>query len=85
MSVYNAEEAIQFFLTYGFRVDEELVNEWVTEKNRNVSLTGENRQIVEADLYSYNEWCLVKGTAFEEGIDDETRITRLLEEVSELR
>ena len=85
MSVYNAKEAIQFFKTFGFRVDEELVNEWVAENNRNVSLTGETRQMLEADLYCFNEWCLIKGTAFEEGIDDKTKITRLLEEVSELR
>lgn len=85
MSVLNAEAVIQFFKTYAFRVDEDLVREWVAENNRNTSFTCGTRQVAEADLYRFNDWCFAKGTAYEEGIDDKTKIARLLEEVSALK
>jgi hypothetical protein len=85
MSVLNEEEAIHFIKSYGFRVDEESVKEWIKENNKKANRTCESRPINENDLYSYNNWCVVKGTAYEEGIDDKTKIARLLEEVSLLK
>ncbi|WP_088049438.1 hypothetical protein [Virgibacillus dakarensis] len=85
MSILNAEEAIRFFKSYGFRVDEGSVKEWVKENNKQANTTCKNRPIEEQDLYRYNDWCYVKGTAYEEGIDDKTKISRLLEEVSLLK
>lgn len=85
MSVLDAKEAIRFFKSYGFRVDEESVKEWVEDKNQKAELTCGSRPIVEEDLYRYNDWCSVKGTAYEEGIDDRTKIARLLEEVTQLK
>lgn len=85
VSVLNAEEAIRFFKSYGFKVDEDSVKEWVEDNNKKANTICESRPIVEDDLYRYNDWCFVKGTAFEEGIDDKTKITRLLEEVSLLK
>jgi hypothetical protein len=85
MSLLNTEEAIRFFNSYGFRVDEGSVKEWVEENNKRANSMGETRQIVEDDLYRYNDWCYVKGTAYEEGIDDKTKIKRLLEDVSLLK
>jgi len=43
------------------------------------------RQVIEDDLYRNNDWCRVKGTHYEEGIDDKTKIARLLEEVASLK
>ncbi|MGG1815094.1 hypothetical protein ABDI16_24120, partial [Cytobacillus firmus] len=37
------------------------------------------------DLYYFNEWCRWKGTPYEEGIDDQTKIARLLEEINDLQ
>jgi hypothetical protein len=85
MSVLNPEEAIRFFKSYGFGVDEESVKEWVKENNMKANTTCESRPIIERDLYRYNDWCAVKGTAYEEGIDDKTKIARLLEEVTLLK
>jgi hypothetical protein len=85
MSVLNVEEVIKFFKSYGFRVDEESVREWVKDNNKKANRTGESRPIIEDDLLRYNHWCIVKGTAYEDGIDDNTKITRLLEEVELLR
>lgn len=36
-------------------------------------------------MYNFSDWLRVKGTAYEEGIDDKTKIVRLLEEVADLR
>jgi len=85
MSILIVEEAIRFFKSYGFRVDEKSVREWVTEINKKANPTHTRRQIVEEDLYRYYDWLCVKGTAYEEGIDDKTKINRLLDEVSYLR
>jgi alanyl-tRNA synthetase len=85
MSVLNAEEAIRFFKTYGFKLDEESVREWVKEYNRSADIPWESRTIQEDDLYTYNHWCFVKGTAYEEGIDDSIKNARLLEEIAELK
>jgi hypothetical protein len=59
MSLLNTEEAIRFFKSYGFRVDEGLVKEWGEENNKRVNSIGENRS-VEDDPYRYNDWCYVK-------------------------
>ena len=80
MSVINAEDAIHFFNSYGLKVDERSVIEWVREHNKKSDVYSQSRQIVEDDLYSYNDWCMVKGTAYEVGINNETKISRLLDE-----
>jgi hypothetical protein len=85
MSILNAEEAIRFFKSYGFRVDKESVKEWVEDQNKKAGFSSGSRPIVEDDLYRYNDWRFVKGTAYEEGIDDRTKIARLLEEVTQLK
>jgi hypothetical protein len=81
MSAFTAKEATTFFLSYGLKCDEKLVKEWlndmVTKNKRN--------QVSEDDLYRFNEWCRWKGTACEEGIDDQTKIARLVEEINALK
>ncbi|MBC2724325.1 MAG: hypothetical protein HGJ97_16940 [Desulfosporosinus sp.] len=85
MRVLNAEEAIRFFKTYGFRVDEASVREWVKENNKKANTACESCPIDEEDLHSYDYWRFEKGTAYEDGIDDKTKIARLLNEVSKLK
>lgn len=82
MSVIDVKEAIQFFKSYGFKVDENLVKEWVKDTNKLESPSSKIRPVVEDDLHRYSDWYFVRGTAYEEGIDDKSKIARLLEEVS---
>jgi predicted RNase H-like nuclease (RuvC/YqgF family) len=80
MSALIIQEAMSFFRSYGIKVEESLVKEWV--------LTNEfdpNHQMKEEDIYCFNEWCRWKGTAYEEGIDDQVKIERLLEEIRSLK
>lgn len=82
MSVLALTETMKFFLSYGIKCEEELVEEWINTSSTTKDL---NYQVCEDDLYDFNEWCRCKGTAYEEGIDDQTKIARLLEEVDELK
>lgn len=73
---------IKFFRSYGVKCDEKSVEEWL---NNTSSTEDINNQVSEGDLYNFNDWCRRKGTAYEEGIDDQVRIARLLEEIKELK
>lgn len=84
MSVIKAEDVIRFFRLY-FKVDEELVQEWVEERNAKTNISDIRLEIDEDDLYEFNDWCRWKGTAYEAGIDDNTKIGRLLEEIRDLK
>ena len=85
MGILNVEETIRFFKSYGYRVDEDSVKEWVKENNMKVSKSCKKCQVVEEDIYRYNDWLMAKGTPYEEGIDDKTKIARLEEEVAMLK
>lgn len=84
MKVLNVEEAIRFFRSYGVK-DEKTIKEWVEENNKKADPARESQPIDEWDLHDFNDWCSVKGTAYEPGIDDQTRITRLFEEITFLK
>ena len=77
-------EAIKFFRSYGIKCEDEdkFVNEWL---NSNQTRKDLREPFCEDDLYDFNDWCRWKGTAYEKGIDDQTKIERLLEEISELK
>lgn len=80
----RVSEAIKFFRTYGIKCDEndKFVEEWL---NSSPIRKGSRDPFSEDDLDDFNDWCRWKGTAYEKGIDDETKIKRLLEEISELK
>lgn len=75
-------EATRFFRSYGVKCDENLVGEWLKTTSTSKDL---KQKVSEDDLYTFNEWLRWKGTAYEEGISDQTKIARLLEEISELK
>ncbi|MGU4885134.1 hypothetical protein MAY10_25095, partial [Escherichia coli] len=75
-------KTINFFRSYGLKCEDKLVEEWLNA----TSITKDfNDQVCEDDLYEFNDWCSLKGTAYEEGIVDQTKIARLLEEVNGLK
>jgi hypothetical protein len=81
MGVSRLKETIKFFRSYGLKYDEKLIEEWL----KTIATKDLTYQVCEDDLYEFNEWYRWKGTAYEEGIDDQTKIARLLEEIGELR
>lgn len=74
--------AINYFRSYGLKCDDTLVKEWLNSTTFKIDPC---KVFCEDDLYNFNEWCRWKDTAYEEGIDDQTKITRLLEEIHELK
>lgn len=81
MSVLTLGHTTKFFRSYGIKCDDQLVEEWL----KTIPTEDLSNQVSEDDLYDFNEWCRWKGTAYEEGIDDQTKIARLLEEINELK
>jgi hypothetical protein len=41
-------------------------------------------EVDEWDMYNFSDWYRLYGSAYEEGIDDQTKIVRLLKEVYQL-
>lgn len=77
-------EAINYFRSYGVKCDDD--DKWVQEwLNSDPSRKGSKEAFCEVDIYDFNEWCRWKGTAYEKGIDDQTKIERLLKEINELK
>lgn len=81
MRTFTAAEATKFFRSYGAKCDEDLVEEWM----RYTIMGRRSDQICEDDLYAFNNWLICKGTAYEPGIDDKTKIARLLKEIKDLK
>ncbi|MCM3360373.1 hypothetical protein ACTQ5K_11405 [Niallia sp. Sow4_A1] len=79
----NTTAAIKFFRSYGVKCEVKLVEEWLNSSSSNQK--GLNENFCEEDLYDFNEWCRWKGTGYEEGIDDKTRIERFIKEINELK
>lgn len=82
MSELALTKTTKFFRSYGIKCNEELIAEWLNTASRRENLS---EQVCEDDLYYFNEWCRWKGTPYEEGIDDQTKIARLLEEINDLQ
>ncbi len=82
MSILALSKAIKYFHSYGIKCEEKLVEEWLNNPSTSKDLKD---NFCEKDLYDFNDWCRWKGTAYEEGIDDQTKIARLLEEISSLK
>ncbi|WP_026562902.1 hypothetical protein [Bacillus sp. J37] len=82
MSELALTKTIKFFRSYGLKCEEKLVEEWLKATS---TTKDSSHQVGEDDLYEFNEWCRMKGTAYEEGIDDQTKIARLLEEMNGLK
>lgn len=87
----SIEEAANFLRSeYGMEykdksVTSKVVTEWVEQGL--IKATGDrNHLAIELeDLEEFAEECQWKGTPYEKGIDDQTKIKRLLEEVMELK
>ncbi|GGK09462.1 hypothetical protein GCM10007063_34930 [Lentibacillus kapialis] len=81
MRSFTAKEATKFFHSYELKCNENLVQEWMNRK----STKHIGSQVTEDDVWEFTEWWGRKDTAYEEGIDDQTKINRLLEEITRLK
>lgn len=81
----TVKEATLFFHSHEVKCDEKLVDEWMDKSPVGRDLRDLKDKIDEWDMYNFSDWCRVYGTAYETGIDEQTKITRLLEEIAYLR
>lgn len=81
----TVKEATLFFRSYEVKCDEKLVGEWMDKCPVGRDLKDSKDEIDEWDMYNFSSWCNVYGTAYEDGIDDQTKIDRLLKENDELK
>ena len=85
MTILNEHETARLMHSYGMKCDKETIKRWVKEGTLKGIINGYLYEIhiddVEIFLYDY-QW---NGTAFERGIDDSTKIQRLLDEVYALK
>ncbi|MFD1852251.1 hypothetical protein [Oceanobacillus bengalensis] len=80
MSSFTAKEATKYFRSYEVKCDEALVQEWLNNTNTRQI----NALVTEKHVWEFTDWWRRKGTAYEEGIDDKTKIERLLIEIQRL-
>lgn len=81
----TVKEATLFLRSHQVECDEQLVGEWMDKNPVGRALRDSKDEINEWDMYAFSSWWRVHGTAYEAGIDDQTKITRLLEEVAYLK
>lgn len=85
MGFLNVREAMLLMHSYGIKCDRRLVEQWLMEgKLKGIDNEG-IYMVEEEEVHEFLEAYRWKGTAYEKGIDDKTKISRLLEEISELR
>ncbi|WP_128721572.1 hypothetical protein [Mesobacillus subterraneus] len=63
----------------------EMVSHWISEGNIKSIENGGAYEVLEEEVYRFIETYRLEGRAFKEGIDDQTMIGRLLEEITDLK
>lgn len=84
MATLSVKEATLLMHTYGIKCDRSLVEQWLIEGKLN-GIENEGIYTEEEEVYEFLEAYRWEGTAYEKGIDDKTKIKRLLEDISEFR
>jgi predicted RNase H-like nuclease (RuvC/YqgF family) len=73
------------FIWNGIKCNINNVKQWLKEGTLKANEGNESYKISEDEVYNFLETYRWIGTAYEEGIDDQTKISRLLEEISDLK
>ncbi|WP_188634383.1 helix-turn-helix domain-containing protein [Lentibacillus kapialis] len=77
-------ETAQLLHSYEIECDESDVRQWITEGKIKASKDGNNYLVDEPDVLDFLEDLSKVGSAYEKGIDDQTKIARLEKEIKEL-
>jgi len=85
MGKLTEKEATLLMHSYGIKCDVKLVKEWLNDGKLKGNETDGIYTIEESAVYDFLELLRWEGTAYEPGIDDQTKLSRLLEEVNDYR
>jgi predicted RNase H-like nuclease (RuvC/YqgF family) len=85
MKIMTVHEITNLFHSHGLKCDEQIVKEWITEGK--IKGTGKCAPytVSEDDVYTFLYDYRWNGTAYERGIDDQTKIDRLQDEIIDLK
>lgn len=83
MSRLDTDKAFRLIHHYMVKVKKEEVEQWLKE---DPAIKSDTEGVMdETWMYRFNAWLQYKGTAYEIGIDPQTKIHRLLDEVDQLK
>lgn len=91
MALLTLKEALGIFLEHHITIDDVRINEQIVEEwlrggeIQGVQQSDGSWKINEDEIYRYIYALQWEGTAYEEGIDDKTKIERLYKEIYEQR
>ncbi|MBS4219544.1 hypothetical protein KHA96_15575 [Bacillus sp. FJAT-49711] len=81
MSRYTVEEITKFFHSHEVKCQSSDVQKWINKTGG----PSNDEELTDWDMFDFSEWWSYQGTAYEDGIDDKTKIARLLEEIEDLK
>lgn len=85
MTILNIEEAMILLRACGRQCDEHKVEQWLMEGKLNGTDSEGIYTVEEEEVYRFLEAYKWEGTAYEKGLDDKTKVSRLLEDISYFR
>lgn len=84
MTILTEQKATFLMHSYGIKCDREKVKQWLCEGKLKGILNNGIYTIKEDEVYNFLESYRWEGTIYEDGIDNQTRIDRLLGEIAGL-
>ncbi|WML53350.1 hypothetical protein RCG17_01180 [Neobacillus sp. PS3-12] len=85
MTVLNEQEATFLLHSHGIKCDKKMVKQWLIEGKIKGTENIGSYIIEEEEVFEFLETYRWEGTAYEKGIDNETKIKRLLEEIADYK
>lgn len=85
MTVLNEQEATFLLHSYGIKCDKKIVKQWLIEGKIKGTENNGSYIIEEEKVFEFLEAHRWEGTAYEKGIDNETKIKRLLVEIADYK
>lgn len=82
---WTIHEVTQYFHTFGLKCDSRTVLDWISDGQLVAQDEEKGLMIQEEHIYEFLYNYRWEGTAYEQGIDDQTKIKRLEEVIRELK
>lgn len=85
MTILAEREATSILHSYGIKCSIKEVRQWMVEGRIKSSEREGSYTVEEDEIYRFLHHYRWEGTAYEPGIDDKTKINRLIEEIEDLK
>lgn len=85
MKILKVHELRDIILDLGLSCDQDIVECWLKDGSIKNIEDGDVYKVNEQDIEDFVYDCMWNGSPFEKGIDNETKINRLVEEIANLK